>query len=394
MGSAFAGTAAGVSDPAYDVLVVGAGFAGAVMAERLASRAGLRVLVIDRRPHIAGNAYDERDEHGVLVHRYGPHIFHTNAEKVVAYLSQFTDWRPYEHRVRAVVDGRELPMPINRTTLNELYGLELRTEEQVRAFLASRAETRERMETSEDSVVARFGWELYETFFRGSTTKQWGMDPRDLAAQVCARIPVRHDEDDRYFTDRFQQMPAEGYTAMFAALLDHPLIDVELGVDHADVRDTVDVEHVVWTGPIDELYGFRFGRLPYRSLRFETRSEPTLDGGLLQSVAVVNHPDLATPFTRVTEYRHMTGQHRHPWTTRHVEHPCAEGDPYYPIPREENRALYRRYEELAAREGGVTFVGRLARYQYLNMDQVVAQALATAERLLAGGTLRAAATRP
>jgi UDP-galactopyranose mutase len=378
---------------AYDVLVVGAGFAGSVMAQQLASRAGLRVLVIDRRPHIAGNAFDEHDEHGVLVHRYGPHIFHTNAERVVRYLSKFTQWLPYEHRVRAVVDGRELPMPINRTTLNELYGLELCTEEQARAFLESKAEPRERVETSEDSVVARFGWELYETFFRGYTTKQWGLDPRELNAQVCARIPVRYDEDDRYFTDRFQQMPADGYTAMFECMLDHPLIDVELGVEYLDVRDGVDVGHVVWTGPIDELYAFRFGKLPYRSLRFETRSEPTPNHGRLQSVAVVNHPDAATPYTRVTEYRHMTGQHRHPWTTQHVEYPCSEGDPYYPIPRPENRELYRRYEELSEREGGVTFVGRLARYQYLNMDQVVGQALATAERLLSRGTLRPTAAR-
>ncbi|MCW3010075.1 MAG: UDP-galactopyranose mutase [Solirubrobacterales bacterium] len=372
-----------MSTDAYDVLVVGAGFAGSVMAERLASQAGLRVLVIDRRPHVAGNAFDELDEHGVLVHRYGPHIFHTNAERIVGYLSRFTDWTPYEHRVRAVVDGRELPMPINRTTLNELYGLDLRTEEQVRAFLESKAEPRDRIETSEDSVVARFGWELYETFFRGYTTKQWGVDPRELGAQVCARIPVRHDEDDRYFGDRFQQMPAQGYTAMFRAMLDHPGIDVALGVEYADVRDTVEAGHVVWTGPIDELYGFRFGRLPYRSLRFETRSRPTPDDGLAQSVAVLNHPDAATPWTRVTEYRHLTGQHRHPWTTQHVEFPCAEGDPYYPVPRPENRELYRRYEELSEQEGGVTFVGRLARYQYLNMDQVVGQALATAGRLLA-----------
>jgi UDP-galactopyranose mutase len=371
----------------YDVLVVGAGFAGSVMAERLASQAGLRVLVIDRRRHIGGNAFDEYDEHGVLVHRYGPHVFHTNAEKVWQYLSAFTAWIDYEHRVLAMVDGKTLPMPINRTTLNELYGLSLRTEDDVAQFLAERAEPRERMETSEDSVVARFGWDLYEKFFRGYTTKAWGMDPRELHAQVCARIPVRFNTDDRYFGDSFQRMPAEGYTAMFARILDHERIDVGVGVEYVDVKDEVDYSHLVWTGPIDELYGYRFGKLRYRSLEFETRSQPTPDLGLVQPVCVVNYPAIEVPYTRITEYRHMTGQLRHDWTTLHVEYPRVEGDPYYPIPHAENRELYKRYEALSEQEGGVTFVGRLARYQYLNMDQVVGQALATYERLAASGKL-------
>jgi UDP-galactopyranose mutase len=384
-------TVSSASPDTYDVLVVGAGYAGSVMAERLASQAGMRVLVIDRRPHIGGNAYDERDEHGVLIHRYGPHIFHTNADKVVSYLSQFTEWLPYEHKVLAVVDGKHLPMPINRDTLNELYGLQMTTEAEVEAFLSERAEPRERMETSEDSVVARFGWDLYEKFFRGYTTKQWGMDPRELHAQVCARIPVRFNTDDRYFGDSFQNMPLNGYTAMFERILDHPLIDVRTGVEYEDVKDEVEYGHTVWTGPIDELYEYRFGKLPYRSLEFETRSQPTPDGGLVQPVSVVNYPAADVPYTRITEYRHMTGQLEHDWTTFHTEYPRAEGDPYYPIPKAENRELYRRYEVLSEQEGGVTFVGRLARYQYLNMDQVVGQALATFERLLASGKLPVAA---
>jgi len=375
------------SSDTYDVLVVGAGFAGATMAERLASDAGLRVLVLDRRPHVAGNAYDHLDEHGVLIHRYGPHIFHTNAEKVWSYLSRFTEWRPYEHRVLAEVDGRLLPMPINRTTLNGLYGLDLRTDADTERFLAERAEPRERMETSEDSVVARFGWDLYERFFRGYTTKQWGMDPRELHAQVCARIPVRFNTDDRYFGDSFQNMPLHGFTAMFERILDHPGITVSTGTEFEDVRREVEYGHLVWTGPIDELYGHRFGKLPYRSLEFETRRQATPDGGLVQPVAVINHPGHDVGYTRVTEYRHLTGQSPHPGTTLHVEYPRAEGDPYYPIPRPENRELYKRYEALAEQEGGVTFVGRLARYQYLNMDQVVGQALATYERLAASGKL-------
>jgi len=357
---------------APDVLVVGAGFAGAVMAERLASVQGARVLVIDRRDHIAGNAFDAADEHGVLIHRYGPHIFHTNSEKVFAYLSRFTEWRPYEHRVLADVGGALLPMPINRTTLNGLYGLSMTTDAEVQAFYDARAEPVEAMYTSEDAVVAKVGRELYETFFRGYTRKQWGLDPSELHAQVCARIPLRVNEDDRYFGDAFQYMPADGYTALFERLLDHPRIEVQTGVEFTDVAATYD--HLVWTGPIDEYFGKRYGALPYRSLRFETETVATRD--LVQPVAVINHPDEATPYTRVTEYRHLTGQDVGA-TTLHYEFPSAVGDPYYPVPRPENRALYERYAALAAAERDVTFVGRLARYQYLNMDQVVAQALSS-----------------
>jgi UDP-galactopyranose mutase len=357
----------------YDVLVVGAGFAGSVMAERLAE-SGRRVLVVDRREHVAGNAYDERDGAGVLIHRYGPHIFHTNSPKVVAYLSRFTDWRDYEHRVLADVDGALVPMPINRATINALYGLELADDAGAAAFLAARAEPRAKLLTSEDAVVAKVGRDLYERLFRGYTRKQWGLDPSQLHAQVCARIPVRTNADDRYFGDAFQCMPAAGYTALFERLLDHPRIEVRTGVDFEAVRDSY--RHLVWTGPVDDYFGRRYGALPYRSLRFVTETHATPEGELLQPVAVINHPDEATPYTRVTEYRHLTGQ-RHTASTLHYEIPSAEGDPYYPVPRPENRRLYERYAALAATERDVTFVGRLARYQYLNMDQVVAQALAT-----------------
>jgi UDP-galactopyranose mutase len=358
----------------YDALVVGAGFAGSVMAERLAEAGGLRVLVIDRREHVGGNAYDERDAHGVLIHRYGPHIFHTNSGKVSDYLSRFTAWRPYEHRVLADVGGRRVPMPINRDTVNALYGLDLRSEAEMAAFLAARAEPRAKLMNSEDAVVAKVGRDLYEQLFRGYTRKQWGLDPSELHAQVCARIPVRTDTDDRYFGDAFQSMPADGYTALFERLLDHPRIEVRTGTDFADVRDLYG--QLVWTGPIDAYFGQRYGALPYRSLRFVAETRATPHGELLQPVAVINHCDEATPYTRVTEYRHLTGQ-LHTASTLHYEYPSAEGDPYYPIPRPENRRLYERYAALAAAEPHVTFVGRLARYQYLNMDQVVAQALAT-----------------
>ncbi|HEX4719621.1 MAG TPA: UDP-galactopyranose mutase [Thermoleophilaceae bacterium] len=365
----------------YDTLVIGAGFAGAVTAERLASQLGQRVLVIDRRAHIGGNAFDERDEHDVLVHRYGPHIFHTNSGKVVDYLSQFTEWLPYEHRVLAQVGDQRLPIPINRTTINQLYGLDLRTDDEARAFYAQRAEPVGEVRNSEQVVVAKAGRELYETFFRGYTKKQWGREPSELAPSVCGRIPLRTSCDDRYFSDSFQQMPAEGYTAMFERMLAHPDIEVCTGTEFEDVRDQVDYGHLVYTGPIDSFFGYRFGKLPYRSLEFRTETHQTLDGGFRLPCATVNYPSLDVAWTRITEYRHMTGQLRHHATTLHVEFPQAEGDPYYPIPSPETRELYKRYEALANTLEDVTFVGRLARYQYLNMDQVVAQALQAFERI-------------
>jgi len=366
----------------YDTLVVGAGYAGSIMAERLASRCGQSVLVIDRRDHIAGNAYDYVDDHGVTVHAYGPHIFHTNAERVVEYLSRFTDWRPYEHRVLANVDGQLLPIPINRTTVNQLYGLDLETDDDVDAFYNERAEPIDLVKTSEDAVVARVGRDLYERFFRGYTRKQWERDPSELHASVCARIPLRTNTDDRYFTDWHQAMPADGYTAMFQRILDHPNIEVSLGVDFFEVRDEIDYGHLVYTGPVDRYFDYRFGALPYRSLEWDLVNEPTPDGGLSQPTGSINFPSEHVPHTRKTEFRHLTGQSPHGSSTIAVEYPRSEGDPYYPIPRDDTRALYKQYEQLAAELPNVTFVGRLARYQYLNMDQVVAQALATFDRLV------------
>ena len=366
--------------PEYDALVVGAGFAGSVLAERLAAGLGKRVLVIDRRDHIAGNAYDYLDEHGVLCHRYGPHIFHTQSEKIWSYLSRFTDWRPYEHRVLAEVEGQLLPIPINRTTINGLYGLKLRTDEQVEAFYASRATPRRFITNSEDAVVSKVGRELYETFFRGYTRKQWGLDPTELAGSVTSRIPVRTNDDDRYFSDEYQAMPLEGYTRMFERILDHPDIEVSLQTELADVRDEVDFGHLIYTGPIDAYFGHRFGALPYRSIVFELKTVPTPGGGLHLPAATVNQPSEGVPYTRTTEFRHMTGQEHH-CSTLAIDFPCGDGDPYYPVPRPENQALYKRYQALTTELPGVSFVGRLARYQYLNMDQVVAQALSVFERL-------------
>jgi UDP-galactopyranose mutase len=361
----------------YDYVIVGAGFAGAVLAERLASQHDAKVLVLDRRPHIGGNAYDRLDRAGVLIHQYGPHIFHTNSDEVLAYLSQFTEWRPYEHRVLACVRDQLLPIPINRTTLNRLFDIDLRSDAEAEAFLASRAEPVAEIRTSEDVVVSAVGRELYELFFQGYTRKQWGIDPSGLDKSVTARVPTRTGTDDRYFTDKHQCMPLHGYTAMFERMLDHPNITVRLGTDWKEIKGRTGDAHLIFTGPIDEYFDFRFGKLPYRSLRFEHR---TVDIEQLQQVAVVNYPDPHVPHTRITEYKHLTGQ-KHPSTSVTFEYPSAEGDPYYPIPRPENQALFKRYEALADATPGVTFVGRLATYRYYNMDQVVGQALATFRRL-------------
>jgi UDP-galactopyranose mutase len=366
----------------FDYLIVGAGFAGSVMAERLASQMGRRVLLIDRRRHIGGNAYDERDAAGVLMHRYGPHIFHTNSDEVVAYLSQFTRWRPYEHRVLASVgEGLLVPIPINRTTINRLYGLDLTSDAEAEAFFMARAEPTDKIRTSEDVVVSTVGRELYETFFRGYTRKQWGLDPSELDSSVTARIPTRTNTDDRYFTDSFQQMPAEGYTRMFENMLDQPGITVELGVDFDAVTKERAAPRVIYTGPIDEYFGYRFGKLPYRSLAFR---HETLNREWLQPVGTVNYPDEAVPYTRITEYKHLTGQQA-PVTTVTYEHPTAEGDPYYPVPKPENQALYKKYQALALATPGAQFVGRLASYRYYNMDQVVAQALSAFRKLRQAG---------
>jgi UDP-galactopyranose mutase len=352
----------------FDYLIVGAGYAGSILAERLARGSGKQVLLVDRRPHIGGNAYDHYNDAGILVHKYGPHIFHTNSKDVFDYLSRFTEWRQYQHKVLASVDGQLVPIPINLDTINTLYGLNLNSF-QVEEFFASRAEKREQIKTSEDVVVNKVGRELYEKFFRGYTRKQWGLDPSELDAQVTARVPTRTNRDDRYFTDNYQAMPKHGFTRMFQNMLDHPNIKIMLNADYRDVKDSIPHREIIYTGPVDEFFDFRFGKLPYRCLEFK---HETLNLPQYQPVAVVNYPN-ENPFTRITEFKHLTGQ-EHAKTSIVYEYPQAEGDPYYPIPRRENAELYRQYQELAE-ASGIHFVGRLATYKYYNMDQVVAQAL-------------------
>jgi UDP-galactopyranose mutase len=371
----------------FDYLVVGAGFAGSVLAERLANDADRKVLIVDKRSHIGGNAYDEHDEAGVLIHRYGPHIFHTNSADVWNYLSRFTEWRPDQHRVRALVDGQLLPIPINLDTVNQLYGLSL-TSFELTTFFESLAEPCAVIRNSEDVIVSKVGRELYEKFFRNYTRKQWDLDPSQLDAAVTSRVPVRTNRDDRYFTDTYQAMPRHGYTRLFTRLLTHPNIKVLLNADYREIRDAIPHREVIYTGPIDEYFNYRFGRLPYRSLQFQFE---TLNKEWQQPVAVINYPN-ENPYTRVTEFKHLTGQ-EHPKTTLVYEYPKSSGDPYYPMPQPQNAELYRKYQALAADTAGVHFVGRLGTYRYYNMDQVVAQAL-TLYAKLTGQSRREALASP
>ncbi|NLY74963.1 MAG: UDP-galactopyranose mutase [Firmicutes bacterium] len=366
----------------FDYLVVGAGFAGCVVAERLASQYGQRVLIIDKRDHIGGNCYDCYNEAGILIHRYGPHTFHTNNRKVFEYLLLFTEWRYYQHRVRAYVDGKFLPIPINLDTVNQLYGLNLSSRELAEYFERVR-EPAPQVKTAEDAVVSQVGRDLFEKFFKGLTLKHWGMEASQLDASVTRRIPVRTSRDDRYFSDRYQGVPKHGYTALFTRMLRQPQISVLLNTDYRTILPEIKFKRIVFTGPIDEYFDYRYGPLPYRSVHFEYETLPTagLPEGTYQPTGTVTYPN-DYDFTRVAEFKHFTGQ-THPLTTIVRQYPRDSGEPYYPIPCEESKALYQKYAALAAKEKNVWFIGRLANYRYYNMDQVVEKALELVEKELA-----------
>jgi UDP-galactopyranose mutase len=355
----------------FDYLIVGAGFAGSVLAERLANGSDKKILICDKRSHIAGNAYDFYNDEGILIHKYGPHIFHTNSTEVFDYLSNFTEWRSYAHRVLASVDGMLVPMPINLDTINKLYGLNL-TAFEVEKFFESLAEKRDQIRTSEDVVVSKVGRELYEKFFKNYTRKQWGLDPSELDASVTARVPTRTNRDDRYFTDSHQAMPKHGYTRMFEKMLDNPNIKIMLNCDYREIINQITFKEMIYTGPVDSFFDYRYGKLPYRSLEFKHESHDTEQ---FQVAPVVNYPN-EQAYTRITEFKYLTGQ-EHKKTSVVYEFPKAEGDPYYPIPRKENADIYAKYKVLAEARSDVHFVGRLATYKYYNMDQIVAQALMT-----------------
>jgi UDP-galactopyranose mutase len=353
----------------FDYMVVGAGLAGAVIAERLATQKNKKVLIIDKRSHIGGNTYDYHNKDGILVHQYGPHIFHTNSREVFEYLGQFTPWRPYEHRVLASVDGLLVPIPINLNTINALYGLKLCSSE-VDEFLKQRAVQKDQVRTSEDVVLGAVGKELYEKFFKGYTKKQWDLYPCELDASVAARIPTRSNRDDRYFSDTYQAMPLYGYTRMFENMLNHPNIKIMLNTDYKEVDHMIPYKKMIYTGPVDYFFNYCYGKLPYRSIEFKFE---TFEAEYVQKTGTINYPNEHL-YTRTTEFKHVTGQ-KHPKTTVVYEYPTAEGDPYYPVPRPENALLYKKYQGLAENTANVYFTGRLATYKYYNMDQVVAQSL-------------------
>jgi UDP-galactopyranose mutase len=380
-------------DAHTDFLIVGAGCAGLVIAEQLAG-AGWRCVVVDRRAHLGGNAYDEIDAAGVLVHPYGPHYFRTNAPRIVGYLSRFTEWHAVAYTIKSFARGRYWSFPINLNTFEEFVGHPATPAEfsgwleRVRVPIAAPA-------NSEEVVVAQVGRELYELFFEGYTIKQWQRHPRELDAAVCGRIPLRTNRDDRYLTEQFQALPAQGYTAMFNRLVAaSPGVELRLGMDFQEARRRWSFKHLVFTGAVDEYFDYRLGHLPYRSLRFEAESvageelaaRAGISGkpGFWQPVMQVNFPELDVPFTRIVEIKHATGQ-QVAATTLVREYPkeWQPGDePFYPVPAPAAQAAYQRYAALAAAEPAVSFIGRLATYRYYNMDQVIGMALAEACRLL------------
>lgn len=359
----------------FDYLIAGCGFAGSVLAERLASQLNKKVLIIDKRNHVGGNAFDYYNEQGILVHKYGPHIFHTNAKEIFLYLSQFTQWRPYEHHVLASVDGQLVPVPINLNTINTLYNLNLDASS-VEAYLKDRSENVVCVSTAEDVVMNSVGKDLYEKFFKPYTKKQWDMDPSELDASVTARVPARHNKDDRYFTDTYQAMPLHGYTKMFNDMLSHKNIHIMLNTDYKDIKSSIPHKCTIFTGPVDYFFDYCYGKLPYRSIDF---SFETLETESFQPCGTVNYPQ-TNLYTRTTEFKKLTGQ-VHPKTTIVYEYPTDKGDPYYPIPRKENQALYNRYKALAQSFPNVYFTGRLGTYKYYNMDQVIAQSLALFKKI-------------
>lgn len=371
----------------YDYLIVGAGLSGCVLAERLASQLKKRVLIVERRNHIAGNAFDYYDEKGLLVHRYGPHVFHTNSEKVWQYLSNFTSWRPYEHRVLAVVDGKGVPIPFN---LNSLYLVfpewkaKKFEELLVAAFgYGSKLSVLELRESASGRLreLADF---IYDRIFFGYTRKQWGVSPEDLDSSVTARVPIFVGRDNRYFHDTFQGVPLHGYSNMFRQMVEDHRIEILLDTDFTSTTTDFRFAQIIYTGAIDRFFDYMFGELPYRSLRFDFKS---FDCERFQQVAQVNYPN-GEEYTRTTEFKHLTGQQAGT-TSVAFEYPTAYStgvnEPYYPIPNRESAEVFRKYSKEARKlKGSVHFVGRLADYRYYNMDQVVARALSLFEKEICG----------
>jgi len=376
-----------------DALIVGAGFAGLVMAERLSNELGWKCVVVDKRDHIGGNAYDYHDEAGVLIHKYGPHYFRSNSSKVIDYLSQYTEWLPTAYKVKSYTDGKYWTFPINLTTFEEFIGRSSTTEE-FEAWLEEAKEDIPSPKNSEEAITSQVGRELYEKFFKGYTIKQWKREPSELDASVCGRVPIRTNRDDRYLKEDFQAMPKEGYTALFQRIINAtPNLRLELNKDWEEVKEGLNYKHLVFTGPIDAYFNYSLGKLPYRSLRFEHESFSTSELSERQEISgssqhwqpemQVNYPGLEVDYTRIVEIKHATGQ-KIDATTIVREYPAdyeQTGEPYYPVPMADSKELYQKYKALAAKEENVSFIGRLGTYRYYNMDQVVAMSLKEFEHL-------------
>jgi UDP-galactopyranose mutase len=358
-----------------DFLIVGSGFAGCTLAERLATKLNKQVLLIEKRNHIGGNAYDYYNEDGILVQKYGPHIFHTNFKNVWMYLSRFTEWNNYIHRVLARVNGKEIYLPINLDTVERLYDRKF-TPKELKEFFEQRKIKVDRIRNARDVIVSQVGEELYDLFFKNYTKKQWGVYPDKLDPQVTSRLPVRFDRDTRYFSDKYQGIPKYGYTRMFEKMLTNRNIHILLNTDYKEIISSVKFNKLIFTGPIDYFFDYMHGKLPYRSLDFRFK---TLNRAKYQNAGVVNYPnDYA--YTRITEFKYFYFQ-KHYRTTICYEFPKAIGDPYYPIPKPEYHEIYLKYKKEAEKLKNVYFVGRLAEYRYLNMDQVVDEALKLFKRL-------------
>jgi UDP-galactopyranose mutase len=359
----------------YDFLIIGCGFSGATLAERIASQLGKKVLIIDQRNHIGGNVYDYYDDAGILVSKYGAHIFHTNDEKVWRYLSQFTDLNNYVHHVEAFWKNKFFALPLNLETINIFFGKQF-TSAEMAIFLEKIRIPIKDPKNAEEAVLNKVGWELYEAFYKNYTKKQWGVDPKELAAEVTMRLPIRMNGNKQYFSDKWQGVPPGGFTKVFERMLNQKKIHILLNADFKDIVNTIPYRRLIFTGPIDAFFGYCFGKLPYRSIafRFETFSQ-----SYFQQVGVVNYPN-EYDYTRCVEYKQLY-QQQHDKTTISRDYPCWKDDePFYPVPSAANRALYQRYKALADRMPQTYFCGRLGSYAYYNMDQCIGQALTLFEK--------------
>jgi len=363
-----------------DLLICGAGPVGCVIAERAANVLGWKVLLIDRRSHLAGNCYDAPHANGVLIHRYGPHYFRTRSRGLLRYLSRFADWVPAHYEVKSLVRGQLFPFPINLTTLEQFFGRRLDSV-QAQQLLDQLREPVRVPTNSEQLVCSRVGRELYEAFYAGYTRKQWGREPAELAAEVCGRIPVRLNRDVRYVDHPYQVMPRGGFTELFSRMIRHRRIRLLLNCDYAEVRSLIRPRQAtVYSGPIDSYFSHCYGRLPYRSLKFEF---VPYQQEWVQPCVQINYPSGELPYTRSVEIKHVTGQ-RHPHTVVSFETPASEGEPFYPVPSPAGRELYERYRVLAEQETQqhrVYFCGRLAQYRYFNTDEVILEALECFHRI-------------